>query len=141
MNNKKGGILLGLLVVILVAHVLGMFRDWYHTIPDYDVPMHLLGGAWVVLFIFYLTDKGFPFLPSNYQRRPLISLCTLVAFAALVGVFWELFEYSFDVFIAHKYVLIPSQDGLLDTIKDLVDDVLGGGVMAGVHILSERLRA
>ena len=51
----------------------------------------------------------------------------ILGFTALVGVFWEFYELIVDKFITkNNYISLFQQGGLLDTMKDLFVDLLGG---------------
>lgn len=115
--------LLGLLLIILVAHYAGIFGELYWTFPWYDGPMHVVGGAWVALLFFYLLERqtghavGGSFL-SIIMRT--------LGFVVLVGVLWEFYEYIGDVLILHKYPWGGALSGqAFDTLKDLFNDLLG----------------
>lgn len=45
---------------------------------------------------------------------------------ALIGVFWEFFEFFYDVFISKRGISGFLQLGAADTIKDLFFDLFGG---------------
>lgn len=54
----------------------------------------------------------------------------ILGFTALVGVFWEFYELAVNVVITkNNYIFYESlfqQGGLLDTLKDLFVDLVGG---------------
>lgn len=90
-----------------------------------DVPLHIAGGFWSALFIFWIFKKRKdPYLLTVSWE---ISLLLVVSFSVFVGMLWEFYEFLYDVFISstrsYAYLL---QLGTADTIKDLFFDLVGG---------------
>src|SRR3989344_3670269 len=44
----------------------------------------------------------------------------------LLGVGWEIFEYFWDLIVTVKFGGIPAQSSRMDTLLDLISDLLGG---------------
>jgi hypothetical protein len=82
-----------------------VFTVWW-----FDIPLHVLGGLWAVLFVAWM----YRFV--DFRLR----LWHCIAIAACVGGAWELFEYALGIggsnFMSYR----------MDVIKDLVDDIAGG---------------
>ncbi len=107
------------LFLILFLHLLATIGHWYWTVSWFDMPMHFLGGFWVVMVFDYLNQRFFKL--SNFWMRAVLAL----SFIALIGVLWEFFEFSLDnLFFLKKWG--PFQGGLSDTMGDLLFDLLGG---------------
>ena len=107
-------LLLSLLILSVLTPlvvVLGIEKGYFLTIWWWDIPMHILGGAWVACASAYFTFG---------RVRMTLLLCILAAFS--VGVLWELFEYIVhiggSVFMSYA----------ADTAKDVLDDCIGGAV-------------
>ncbi|MEK7608283.1 MAG: hypothetical protein AAB495_01760 [Patescibacteria group bacterium] len=118
-------IVLGVLLVISLAHGLASWFSWYYTIWWLDIPMHIAGGFWVALLFFYLfRDRTKGFLPSSGF---LTTIFFSLGFVALVGVGWEFYEYLGEVFVVKAIPFGGSEAGLhFEILKDLFDDLLGG---------------
>ncbi len=101
------------LIVVLVAHVIGM-QGLYMTFVPYDVFMHILGGIGVGLFMAALANS---FVPKSHHKRIIIVIGTLI-----FGIVWELFEVRYNL---SGYVAW-TKPYYMDTVKDLIDDVVGG---------------
>jgi uncharacterized membrane protein YjdF len=92
------------------------------------MPMHFLGGFWVAMALTALNLKlriknSELFNPSsNY----LIIILITLSFVALIGVFWEFFEFFYDMFISSRGSSGFLQLGAADTLSDLFFDLLGG---------------
>jgi len=114
------------LLFIGVVNFLAMTYSWYWTFRWFDIPMHFLGGCWIAVLFFWLFNKK---LNQKYREilegNFLISLILCLGFVSLVGVLWELFEFSLDHFILAKNSILIQGD-LTDTIKDLFMDLAGG---------------
>ena len=110
--------------VIIVVNYYANFYQIYWLFPWFDIPMHISGGFMVALFAQTSMDY---FIETNYLSRVVNFLnfnkkrifWTMFS-VILVGVVWEGVEWFFGV-----------TDGLgpisrLDTIKDVIDDIIGG---------------
>jgi hypothetical protein len=110
------------LILILIFYISSFYYDWFYSIWWLDTPMHLIGGAWTALFAIYIYNKYF-----DFQKNKLIfKLIVILSSVALVGVFWEFYEFIMDVIILKKY-LFYNEPGyvLFDTLKDLFNDLVG----------------
>ncbi len=97
-------------------------------LPWFDIPMHLLGGAvtaWAV-FAFFLDATRRPSIPKLPRW---CILFMVVGGVALVGIIWEFAEFGVDVLRGSSL-----QGGLVDTMKDLFDDLVGGALTALILI-------
>jgi len=104
-------------VVVLCAHVAGN-NGFYGSIPQYDIGMHILGGITIALFVAALLSSFAPQLIRRKRTIVLIVLC--------IGIVWELFEAYYDIAGYHLW----TNAYYLDTAKDLLDDVIGAGLVA-----------
>lgn len=101
--------------------ILGIDRNYYMTIPWWDVPLHVLGGFWLALFAMWV---------GRFVRKR-VSFMQCIAFVLFVGVSWEIFEVIVhiggSVFMSYR----------VDTVKDLLDDCMGGilGFISAKYIL------
>ena len=97
-------------LIIIVNYCAGIYQV-YWMLPWFDIPMHISGGLMVGLF----AATGLDYIHIN-KRRSLYIILAVIA----VGVVWEFVECYFGI-----------TDGLgpisrLDTIKDVIDDIIGG---------------
>lgn len=97
--------------------------------------MHLAGGFFIVSFVLWFTDRYRRelWLKFGYLEKFLLVL----GFVALVGIFWEFYEFFFDVFFKSKGTFYTAQLVAIDTIKDLANDLLGG-TAAFLTLLSDK---
>ncbi len=94
-----------------------------------DMLLHFLGGVMAASIFFILAESKFPLieLPGGFWA----GILATVSFVALIGVFWEFYEYLLD------YFLYVHQMTLSDTLSDLVFDLLGG-ILAGMAYLRSK---
>ncbi len=104
-----------LLSAVLVGglDLLGVFFDLYWKYWWFDIPLHMLGG-------FFVAFCAFAF--ASYAKKSFTShelLLFLVLTVLVVGVLWEVFEFTTDL------VLRENPYYLFDTVKDILDDSIG----------------
>ena len=115
----------GLLIFILILHALATVNFWYLRIFWFDMPMHFLGGLWVATVYFYIGFNG-------RWMKFLTDAIMVLAFVALVGVFWEFFEFVSDFLVESKRSGL-FQAGAADTLSDLFFDLLGGAAIFVIY--------
>ncbi len=111
----RRALLLGQLVVLAILatiHIAALGNDLYWILPWLDLVTHFLGGVWSALFIFWLGVV--------FHRPPNVFL--VASFVLVLGVAWEIFEYSVGISAAADYAL--------DTLSDLCMDLLGAVVVS-----------
>ncbi|MDO8483079.1 MAG: hypothetical protein Q7S86_04665 [bacterium] len=111
---------LALIVAIFVAflHVAATMFFLYSFYWWFDIPLHFLGGfcAGLISLYFY----------SYFHRRTAVSmrpsrgLLVAIIGTVMVGLAWELFEYFAGI------TFNTVGDYPIDTVKDLIMDILGG---------------
>ena len=105
------------LLITLGAHILGM-HGLYMQYPWYDIFMHILGGVGIGLFLTAFVKSN---LPNLKHRRTKVITGVFIA-----GLIWELIEVHYD--IAGEPLWTKAY--YLDTLKDLIDDTIGGALVA-----------
>jgi uncharacterized membrane protein YjdF len=123
---------------------LGDVRNFYYTVPHWDTILHIFSGA-------ALGALGFSIV--SLLNKPGSSTCCLspgfvalfaFCFAMMLGVLWEIFEFSTDYFLGRnmqKHTLengepLIGQAALMDTMKDLIVDAIGAFVMSAAGYIS-----
>lgn len=119
-------------VLVFSIHLVVLWGfDFYRHFPDFDIPMHFIGGAAIAHFfgISYRTAASLKLLgePSAVVFPPMI-----LGLTSLAAVVWEFAE-----FIADRQFGTMTQPGLADTLLDLLMGLLGGAVwIVGNHLCS-----
>lgn len=130
------------------AIYLGEVRNFYYVVPHWDTILHAFSGAMLgalgFSFINFLnkTDR----VPMNLS--PLFVVVFSFCFAITLGVLWEFYEFIADGILGtnmQKYALeggkaLMGRDALSDTMKDLIVDAIGAGVMSVIGYISIRYK-
>lgn len=109
--------ILSYFVFLFCSQYLGSIMNWY-GLGWWDSFVHFISGSLLaftaILFSKHLTlSPWFIFLYS-------------LSFAALGGVLWEIYEFSFD----QLFSMTLQGRGITDTMTDLIADTLGGLMIA-----------
>lgn len=113
-----------LVIGIAILYVVGFITRWNYSLWWYDWMLHFFGGIWVAI----VTRKFFVRPISQIGR---IGPMFIIAFVALVGVTWEIYEFAIDELFFEERALWRAQEGNTDTMTDLMMDLLGGVAAAG----------
>lgn len=105
--------------IVLFAHISGL-DGLYYQIDSYDIFMHILGGVGIGLFSAALL--------RSYRYGAFFSRKNIVLMVIVVGIVWELFEIYFKL-TGHP---LWTKLYYIDTVKDLVDDTIGGVFIAWI---------
>ena len=82
---------------IFAAEILGEVNNYYTKIPGWDTILHTLNGflfAAVGFSMIYLLNRG----SKNFNLTPLYMTMVAFCFSMTIGVIWEFFECSMDIF-------------------------------------------
>lgn len=105
------------ILVVFALNTLALFFHWYRLIWWFDMPMHFMGGfflVWLVLYIynkFFSTDNDF-ILSKSLIKKALI-------WALIIGLGWEWFEWGADLYTGAGVM------HMLDSYSDLFFDMAG----------------
>ena len=99
-------------MVLAISHALSLKFFLYWQYPWLDIPIHALGGIFLVLGIFAVYD-----LRPNFPKRFLLPIPALF-FVLLITLAWEVFQLKIGIPIDDNYEV--------DTILDLIMGMLGG---------------
>ncbi|MBE5822282.1 MAG: hypothetical protein E7311_06850 [Clostridiales bacterium] len=114
-------------VFLFAAQVLGEIHGFYDKISWWDTMLHTTTGIILglvgFLFVYLLNENG----DKNVNLSPVFVVIVAFCFAMTLGVFWEFFEYGSDRLFGYNMqkFRLPGQDGLVDTMDDLIVDAVG----------------
>lgn len=113
-------------VVLFVGGTLflGEVFDFYERFWWWDIAMHggsAIGFGLIGFVLVFMMFQGDRFAAPHFAIA-FFAFC----FAATIGVVWEVFEFSMDQFFG----LNMQKSGLLDTMGDLIVDMIGAGLGA-----------
>jgi len=101
--------------LIATAHFLATKYFWYWTFDSTDLIMHGFTGYWAFLTLILFSIIWFKKIKLETV------LLSAIALTVLIGIFWEIFEYTFHlVEFSSKYPM--------DTLTDLIMDTIGGSL-------------
>lgn len=104
-----------LVLFIWLVNTSANYFYWYSAMWWFDIPMHIMGGMFLSLF------GGALFFRKLRDLSNKEALVTILLFALIIGLGWEVFEYIVQTIIKGQQLAnIP------DSIKDMVMDLLGG---------------
>jgi hypothetical protein len=116
-----------LIAFAVFLHVAGYSQHLYLLLyPYYDKFAHFISSITVAVLAFVsilLIDR---FSCTKLHRWQIFFY--IVIFTMAIGAFWEIYEYLMDTFIG-AYLTKSLQQGLDDTMIDLILDLLGGIVI------------
>lgn len=124
------GLQIVITLFIFAAQVLGEMNDFYTTFSWWDLMLHMISGIVLgligFLFVYILNEKGV----ANVNLSPVFVIIFAFCFAITIGVFWEFFEYGADRLFGYNMqrFRLPGEDGLVDTMNDLIVDAVGAGI-------------
>lgn len=106
-------------VLLTVFNIFALWNNWYQTSSLADIFAHALFGATVVLFLI-----SFGIRNAGGGRWAVLGL--VFVDVLFVGLIWEMIEYLRDYMYAIPYGLPRAQISMIDTIFDLVVNIIGG---------------
>jgi hypothetical protein len=89
----------------------------YYEIWWLDIPMHMLGGLGLALF----------FISVSQIRGRNVSYLSILLSVFVIAIAWEVYEYVYGV------LGIQEWNGWFDTIKDIIDGLVGGSIAYWLH--------
>lgn len=134
--EKKFGVYLPKRLQILItsfifaSQILGEIGDFYEKIPWWDTMLHTISGVVLglvgFLFVYLLNERG----SKNVNLSPVFVIIFAFCLAMTLGVFWEFFEFGADRLLGYNMqkFRMPGEDGLVDTMEDLIVNALGAVV-------------
>lgn len=126
------------------AIYLGEVRSFYYEIREWDTILHAFSGAMLgaLGFSFISFLNGVEKVPLNLS--PLFVAIFSFCFAVTLGVFWEVYEFTFDGLLGlnmQKFALENGQPlighkALRDTMEDLMVDCVGAFIISVIGYIS-----
>lgn len=108
---------------------LGEVLDFYNRYWWWDVALH--GGSALGFGLMGVVFALFLFEGDRYAAPPWALSLIAFSFAVTIGAVWEIFEFAMD----QIFGLNMQKSGLIDTMWDLIVDVIGAGTGAIIGFL------
>ena len=109
------------LIAFLFLHIFATIYHLYWLFPWFDIPMHFLGGFLLAIIFFYFWRFAHISIGNVFG-----ALVLMLGFVALIGVFWEFYEFLHDFYLLTGGKISVFQNSFADTVKDLFFDLVGG---------------
>lgn len=119
------------LLITMMIFLHTFFGEWlkfYDRIWLWDKILHIYGTG-VIAILAFMIVYTLHYIKKIRLTLPLVGLFTII-FAMAVGGFWEIGEFAFD-----KIFNKDTQNGLDNTMWDLVNDLIGGTFIAAMGIV------
>ncbi len=110
-----------LYLLLLIFHILGTEKLYVYA--AFSNSLHFFMGMLIALIfavIFFTV-----FQKNNLKMNPIIIAILSLTSTITLGVFWEFFEFTWDLLIVPHFPHLRAQLGLTDTMVDLLLDTLG----------------
>ena len=130
--NLSDGLYIAYMLFIWGAIFLGEFAFLYYRISVWDTVMHIYSAV-----LLSLLGLSLPRLFTGERISPALTALLSLGFAVLVGVLWEIYEFSFDGILGlnmqkfaypagggQKLLPFVGREALVDTMIDLVVDLI-----------------
>ena len=119
---------------IFASEFLGELHNFYYKFSWWDDMLHLISGSILgiigFMFVYFLNKTHI----KHTKLSPFFIVLFAFCFAITMGVFWEIVEFSCDRLFGlnmQKFRL-AGEDGLVDTMTDLIVDSIGAFVVSAV---------
>ena len=123
-----------ILLFIFAAEILGEIRAYYISIPYWDTMLHTLNGFLCAAIGFSLLDILNRHERLSFSLSPLYLAIMAFCFSMTIGVLWEFFECTMDVF----FHLDMQKDTVVNTISSVMLDPNGGNVPTAIRGITGR---
>lgn len=117
---------------IFAAEILGEVDNYYVKIPGWDTMLHTINGflfAAVGFSLIYLLNRG----SKDFSLSPFYLSLVAFCFSMTIGVIWEFFECSMDLF----FNMDMQKDFIVQTVNSVSLDPEGAGTVIHVNDIIE----
>ncbi|MDP2681327.1 MAG: hypothetical protein Q8P28_00765 [Deltaproteobacteria bacterium] len=115
-------------LMIFLNTFFGDLLKFYDRLWVWDKILHIYGTA-VISMLAFMIVYTLHYTKKLRLTLPFVGLFTII-FAMAVGGFWEIGEFAVDKIFAKD-----TQNGLDNTMWDLINDLIGGTFVAGMGIV------
>ncbi|MCI5774723.1 MAG: hypothetical protein MR210_09190 [Erysipelotrichaceae bacterium] len=131
-------------IFLYCAIFLGEVRSFYYNFAYWDMFLHTLSGGMLGMLGFSIVSLLNKTKAVPIDLSPGFVAIFAFCFAITIGVFWEIYEFSFDGFLGMNMQKFMLEDGtqfigraaLTDTMQDLIVDCIGAFVATSLGYLA-----
>lgn len=136
--------LIPFVIFLYCAIFLGEVRQFYYQVPNWDTFLHFFSAGMLGCLAFSLISILNQSKSVPIDLSPAFIAIFAFCFAAAIGMLWEIYEFSFDGLLGLNMQKFMLEDGtqligraaLEDTMKDIITDVSGAGIVAIVGYIA-----
>ena len=121
------------LVFVFSAEILGEISSFYEIFPFWDTVLHTMNGFLAAAIGFSLVDLLNRSDRVKFELSPLYLAIVSFCFSMTIGVLWEFFECTMDVF----FHLDMQKDTVVNTISSVMLDPNGGNVPTAIRGITD----
>ena len=118
-----------ILLFIFAAEILGEIQAYYIKFPFWDTVLHTINGFLMSAIGFALADILNRSKRISFQLSPVFLAIVAFCFSMTIGVLWEFFECSMDMFFG----LDMQKDTILNSISSVMLDPIGGNTPTSIQ--------
>lgn len=122
-----------ILLFIFSAEILGEIQSFYIIFPMWDTILHTLNGFLAAAIGFSLVDLMNRNEKIKFKLSPLFMAIVAFCFSMTIGVVWEMFEYSMDVFMG----LDMQKDTIVHHITSVMLDPTNSNIPISIHNIQD----
>lgn len=118
-----------ILLFIFAAEILGEIQAYYIKFPFWDTVLHTINGFLMAAIGFALADILNRSKRISFQLSPVFLAIVAFCFSMTIGVLWEFFECSMDMFFG----LDMQKDTIVNSISSVMLDPTGGNTPTSIQ--------
>lgn len=122
-----------ILLFIFAAEILGEIRAYYTTYQGWDTMLHTLNGFLCAAIGFSLVDMLNREERFSLELSPAFMAIVAFCFSMTIGVLWEFFECSMDLF----FLLDMQKDSVVNQISTVMLDPTGGNTAVVIRDITD----
>ncbi len=147
--KKKGiqiptGMYILYMIFLYCAIYLGEVKSFYYNVPHWDTILHTFSGGMIGALGFSFVSIFNKAEKLHINLSPFFVSLFAFMFSVTLGVVWEIYEFSFDGILGlnmQKFMLESGENlvgraALMDTMKDLIVDMVGAFIMSLIGYIS-----
>lgn len=127
------GLEISMLVFIFAAEILGEIQAYYIRFPFWDTVLHTINGFLMAAIGFALVDILNRSEKITFRLSPVYLAIVAFCFSMTIGVIWEFFEFSMDMFFG----LDMQKDTIVHSIHSVMLDPAGGNAPMGIDNIQD----
>ncbi|MGN0331659.1 MAG: hypothetical protein ACI4D9_01305 [Lachnospiraceae bacterium] len=122
-----------ILIFIFAAEILGEIQAYYIKFPFWDTVLHTINGFLMAAIGFALVDILNRSKRITFQLSPVFLAVVAFCFSMTIGVVWEFFEFSMDMF----FNLDMQKDTIVHSISSVMLDPTNSNVPVGIDNITD----